>query len=698
MNDKPNKKIKTLPIIKRFCLSIGQLPTSYLESMSYMEQVTWLCNYLENVVIPALNQNGEAVEELQNLFVLLKEYVDNYLDNINITEDVSNKIDELVQNGTMTQLIETYINPYIENQNLEIEAFKTEVNNNISLLENEIQSATSGSPLVASSVAGMTDTSRIYVNTTDGYWYYYNGAEWTQGGVYQASQPSDELATIEKYIPKLVKFVNPASRSTLINITIDSTSLVINRTANEIIRLSDETHFKRWLTNAADTFTFLRADYNYGAGVWAIVFDGTGFSLVQLTENAPSINKDDLILGIISNLGNDLICVSNGVKVNNAYTGGYNNYNAEVINIRFGTLKITADNTSIKTEVINPSGSQLSLSSNIENWYANNTEFNKTFNKTDYAYNNGVWLLVANHFGTLDLIQLPTKSNIRDYLHYSNTNSVIGYFIENATKFYTSCQNGIEFNGKIMGTADKIESIENSLGYINKYDFMRCFKTFTGIGDSLMAGYTSVDGHTINSATARTQENNWFSYLVNRLNRTGTNLAIGSSTAHNWRYHDQSGGLDSNIENANIPTNCYFMGIGVNDERQSLPVGYETDIQTDYTQNSDSFYGNYDYCINRLKIFNPHAKIFCFTIPNSEENANNYNTAIRYVCSLYDNVYCIDLNNLYDFSVGFIADNFTNGHYNPITYNYISILIEKAINDYIFNNHTEFDLVPYNFD
>lgn len=43
------------------------------------------------------------------------------------------------------------------------------------------------SPLVASSTAGMTDTSRIYVNTSNGYWYYYNGTNWVQGGVYQSS-------------------------------------------------------------------------------------------------------------------------------------------------------------------------------------------------------------------------------------------------------------------------------------------------------------------------------------------------------------------------------------------------------------------------------------------------------------------------------------------------------------------------------
>ena len=33
----------------------------------------------------------------------------------------------------------------------------------------------------------MTDTSKIYLNTTDGYWYYYSSGSWTQGGLYQDS-------------------------------------------------------------------------------------------------------------------------------------------------------------------------------------------------------------------------------------------------------------------------------------------------------------------------------------------------------------------------------------------------------------------------------------------------------------------------------------------------------------------------------
>lgn len=50
-----------------------------------------------------------------------------------------------------------------------------------------------GSPLVASTVAEMTDTSKVYVYVgsesgyTSGNWYYYNGSAWTSGGVYNST-------------------------------------------------------------------------------------------------------------------------------------------------------------------------------------------------------------------------------------------------------------------------------------------------------------------------------------------------------------------------------------------------------------------------------------------------------------------------------------------------------------------------------
>lgn len=55
-----------------------------------------------------------------------------------------------------------------------------------------------GSPLVASTVAEMTDKTRVYVYTgsesgyTSGNWYYWSGSAWTSGGVYNATAVSTD--------------------------------------------------------------------------------------------------------------------------------------------------------------------------------------------------------------------------------------------------------------------------------------------------------------------------------------------------------------------------------------------------------------------------------------------------------------------------------------------------------------------------
>ena len=59
-------------------------------------------------------------------------------------------------------------------------------------LQSQISGLASGSPLVASSTAGMTDKTRVYVNTTDGNWYYHNGSSWVSGGLYQSSGLKDD--------------------------------------------------------------------------------------------------------------------------------------------------------------------------------------------------------------------------------------------------------------------------------------------------------------------------------------------------------------------------------------------------------------------------------------------------------------------------------------------------------------------------
>lgn len=94
---------------KRLCITIGNLPTAYLESMSYYEGLTYLVNYLSNNVIPAVNNNGEAVEELQSKFVELQHYVDTYFDNLDVQTEIDNKLDEMASEGQLATIILDYL-------------------------------------------------------------------------------------------------------------------------------------------------------------------------------------------------------------------------------------------------------------------------------------------------------------------------------------------------------------------------------------------------------------------------------------------------------------------------------------------------------------------------------------------------------------------------------------------------------------
>lgn len=571
-------------------------------------------------------------------------------------------------------------------------------------VSNQLNDLTSATPLVASSTAGMSDTTRIYVNTSDGHWYWHNGTTWVDGGVYQASEDSQTVNLLSKYNPKMIK-------------TIQNNNIIMTKDENNFtvsLQFERNTYIfteNRWLIMGyIQPVVFSLSDYNIDSGSWALIISHGTFNLIQLQFNVDNMNQEinDLIIGIFRST-DFITLIPDRITYNNIELGlahKYNNYYKECyLNRR---LDINIDTTNKTLTISNPNDNVIAIYGGryyglINDLISNTINYENYLNST---YGNILTILFNKQTESFEFGQSCNISTARGkYLYNLNKNSyaefLIACFNVVTGEFVPFVKNNLYLNGELVSNDkldNEITNLNNKVNLLdNKYDFLRCFKNFTFIGDSLTAGYTAVDGHVINSATAREQNNNWPSYLCSRLNREFTNLGYGSSTIHNWRYGDQTG-QDTNINLANITTGIYFVGLGVNDLRGHLTVGTSADINTsDYTQNVDSVYGNYDFIINKLKSFNPYAKIFVFTIPDSENNPQNINNAIKYVANLYDNVYCIDLNTLYDFNTGFIADNFTGGHYNPITYNYMSLLIEKAVNEYIFNNPTEFDLVPYNF-
>lgn len=93
-----SKRIEPLTPFRKFIMTIGTIPTSYLESMSYAEMLTWFCKFLQEDVIPAINNNAESIIELQE-----------YFKNLNVQEEINNKLDEMAESGKLEEIISAYL-------------------------------------------------------------------------------------------------------------------------------------------------------------------------------------------------------------------------------------------------------------------------------------------------------------------------------------------------------------------------------------------------------------------------------------------------------------------------------------------------------------------------------------------------------------------------------------------------------------
>ena len=119
------------------------IPLAFDESMSYYEM---LCGILD-----MLKTQEEVINNNADLLAQLESYVENYFENLDVQEEINNKLDEMAEDGTLENLIGQYI-----------QLATTYVYNNV----NEMKEATN---LVNGSFAHTTG----FYNNNDGGGAYY---------------------------------------------------------------------------------------------------------------------------------------------------------------------------------------------------------------------------------------------------------------------------------------------------------------------------------------------------------------------------------------------------------------------------------------------------------------------------------------------------------------------------------------------
>lgn len=585
---------------------------------------------------------------------------------------------------------------------------------------NQVGNITDGTPLTASSVSGMTDTTRLYVNTTDGYVYYYNGTTWVQGWVYQATSFPELTDVRTSYTGKVYNNAGNSVRSQTSEIALNTGVPVYNMSVRNI----NQNYYNYGSVNQGDEIIFKIQDFTNTPNVFAVygqINEGDSSSqLEQLiyTNNINKINeyKENYTrIAINKNYYN--------IRFFFQYTGTGTSQNANVMIFKASDKNLNNRIFSIENDIIslNDIGENVDtieketginiINLSTKNVNANYYDYGSVSKNDTLVYkiidftgtpntfviyarvsDSSSWEILVN-LNTPELLE-NAKNNYQTLTFTKNYNYVRLYMAYNGTGLAetSSVLANLLSDDNLLSLSisneNQIKNIKTSVGN----DIYKIFRKVVCCGDSFTAGYISVGGQ-----VSQFNENYaWPHFMATSSNNEYKNCGVSGTTCKTWQSNQY--GLSKCRSFGTVQ--AYITGWGINDSNSSvdvyLPVGTVDDIGT----NNDTYYAQYSKVIRELHEISPDAIIFMQTCPdNNTSRYNPYNEAIRTIASLYHDTYhthCIDLVEYQDlYNQLSVSGDYIGSHFTAIGYEQFAEILKLAISDYIKNNISDFQKVAF---
>ena len=99
---------KPVPPFVRYCSAI--IPTAFDDSLSYYEALCALWKWMQDNLVNVINNNANVTEYYIQIVKDLKSYVENYFANLDVQEEINNKLDEMAEDGQLADIISQYLN------------------------------------------------------------------------------------------------------------------------------------------------------------------------------------------------------------------------------------------------------------------------------------------------------------------------------------------------------------------------------------------------------------------------------------------------------------------------------------------------------------------------------------------------------------------------------------------------------------
>lgn len=629
-----------MPPFKAFLAT--NIPAIYDNTMSYYDELTSLIKYLQDTIVPALNDNAEAITVLSNAIEQLQDYVDHYFDNLDVQEEINKKLDGLVADGTLEQLIGAYIQPRIDDQNTRISAlysnvdtFEGTVNGQLAAFTNLIDSVTNGSPLVATSTDDMTDTTKVYVNTTDGKWYYYDGDSWEIGGTYQSSGISSGSITLSmlgsdvKY--NLHTTIDGVDKGQYLDtIELDLTNNLVNNAVTNDGEIGSES------TVRVATSNLIYIPFGYAISCDDdhsndYLVTGFWFDDSFTFTDSRRFDSGSSVFPFISCKNNRYVRI--GFRKSNNGTIQPTDVTADVVISLKQRLSNKSDNI-VGTNLANLSKSVNGYldTASTANYYAKSNSYKTLFPirmEKGTTYHVSTLRKFAQYDN--DMNYIPDSFVSSATTNYSFTATQNGYFVvscqASASLMVNSGASAETYTPYVETLPDyvQLQNTSNLSGLVASKNILTG-KTYVALGDSFTHGdFTNApeDDYHIEEGTYSGQYKVYPYLIGNRNDMTIINLAQNGMTmtkiSNDWSNYVSDAVL------ANIPETADYITIkiGINDN----PDHHNSNLGTINDDTNDTFYGRYNRVMNYLITNFPQAKIGII-ISNGQTSLNFINAAI----------------------------------------------------------------------
>ena len=101
------EKTPNVPPFVSYCAQL--IPTVFDNSLSYYEALSALAKWMQDNLVDVINNNATVTEQYIRMTEELKAYVENYFENLDVQEEINNKLDQMAEDGTLQEIISDYI-------------------------------------------------------------------------------------------------------------------------------------------------------------------------------------------------------------------------------------------------------------------------------------------------------------------------------------------------------------------------------------------------------------------------------------------------------------------------------------------------------------------------------------------------------------------------------------------------------------